>query len=205
MSVQTPGFYLTSVPGVGVSLAGHVVAELGDPRRWPSIDQTASYAGVVCRQTQTGGMDNPPFKSGLPSDCNRVLRDYLLQLAYHAGTTPMRLLKELPVDDEHTLHKHHLRLQNADACSRLGTAKKFLKIAKCLAKQERVYLPAEWLDFDNGDAIPRDAWFRFFEGQLETLKFKWKKYDLSGIDPDKNRLTREERVIDDLRRRHFES
>lgn len=196
--VRTPGFYLTSCPGVGVPLAGHIMGELGSPCRWLPVDNTASYAGIVCRESQTGGKDNPPVKGPLPQDCNHILRDYLLQAAHHVGTTAMPpAVEETGVDREHTLYKHHLRLTNADSCSRLGTAKKFLKVARCLIRQERFYMPAGWLA-DDPDVDP-ESFLTFFERTLEVVKNKWKGYDLSGVDPDENRLLKEEKNIQGAR------
>ena len=196
--VRTPGFYLTSCPGVGVPLAGHIMGELGPPSRWLPIDNTASYAGIVCRENQTGGRDNPPVKGPLPHDCNHILRDYLLQIAHHVGTTATPpSVEEIGVDREHTLYKHHLRLMNANSCSRLATAKKFLKVARCLVREERFYMPIEWLGAD--PKVDPETWMSFFERMLEVVKKKWKGYDLSGIDPDENRLLKEERHINDAR------
>jgi len=198
--VQSPGFHWTSIPGIGVVLSGQMMSELGDPHFWLPVDNTASYAGIVCRQSQTGGAGKPPIKGALPMDCNHVLKDYLLQAAQHVGTTLMSFAAGLPVDQEHTLYKHYLRLRDAEARSRLGTARKLLKVMRRLALSERCYMPFEWLDFNQSPEQGWDGYEEFFERQLENLKQKWKPYDLSGIDPEKNRLLREEKLIGQMRR-----
>ena len=52
--VQTPGFYLTTIPGLGVVLAGGMVAEYGNIGNWLAADNMASYGGIVPREKQTG-------------------------------------------------------------------------------------------------------------------------------------------------------
>ncbi|MBT7164244.1 MAG: transposase, partial [Victivallales bacterium] len=71
---QTPGFVLTSIPGMGVTLAAHITAEYGSPDRWASADRMASYAGIVPRQKQTGGPGRQAVVGSLPRNANRVLK-----------------------------------------------------------------------------------------------------------------------------------
>ena len=53
----TPGAMLTTVPGIGVTLAAELYAELGDPGRQRCLKRLSSYAGLVARLKQTGGPD----------------------------------------------------------------------------------------------------------------------------------------------------
>jgi transposase len=176
--VQTPGFFLTTIPGVGVVLAAHVMAEYGAPQRWHTLDQMASYAGIVPRQAQSGGSGKPPVVGELPLDANRILKDYLLQAAYHAGTT----------GDGHRLQRHYLRLEQAGRHSRLSTAKLLLRLARAMVLTESPYLPAEILHRDP-QTTPNHL-IDYCRAQLTAVQTKWKGYDLSGIAPDANRLTR---------------
>jgi transposase len=85
--VQSPGFLLTSIPGIGVVLAGGIVGEYGDPASWPHPDRMASYAGIVPRQYQTGGPENPAKTGTLPHNANHHMRNWLIQSGFHVGTT----------------------------------------------------------------------------------------------------------------------
>ena len=143
--VQTPGFYLTSFPGIGIVLAGGIMAEYGDRRHWPPVDNMASYAGIVPREKQTGGIDKAPLKGHLPMDCNRMLKDWLLQGAYHVGTTKHPMQKIDGNDGSHRLLEHYCRIENNEGKSRLSTAKLLLKISRRMVMNERVYLPSKWV------------------------------------------------------------
>jgi transposase len=185
--VQTPGFWLTTIPGVGVVLSGNMCAEYGSSDGWPSADRMASYAGVVPRQKQTGGMDSPPIRGGLPPNANRRLRNHLLQIAHHCGTTASpagRLKWELA---GHILMKKHKTVEARGGRSRLATAKKFLSVARAMARAEAYYVPEHWL----GAGIERvsdEEYYGYLAAMDEALKRKWEQYDLSGIDPENDNL-----------------
>ena len=54
---QTQGAFLTSVRGIGLVLAAGVTAEIGDPNEQKPLNHLASYAGIVPRVKQTGGLE----------------------------------------------------------------------------------------------------------------------------------------------------
>lgn len=58
---QTPGALLTSINGIGVTLAAGWMAERGAPQEWRAVRRTCSYAGVVSKTKQTGGPDRAPL------------------------------------------------------------------------------------------------------------------------------------------------
>ncbi|MFA4975056.1 MAG: transposase [bacterium] len=181
--VQTPGFWLTTIPGVGVTLAGNVCAELGPTERWPDADHMASYAGIVSRQKQTGGQDSPPRKGGLPPDTNRRLRNYLLQVARHCGTTADpagRLQWDLA---EHVLMKKHKRIEAKGGRSRLATAKKFLDVARSLVRAGAYYMPERWLG-SGFERVHEEEYHGYLAVMNDTLERKWREYDLAGIEPE---------------------
>lgn len=173
--VQTPGFFLTSIPGIGVPLAGHVTAEYGPTDTWPDADNMASYAGIVPRQNQTGGAGKPPKIGHLPLNANRIAKDYLLQAAFHVGTT-----------GEHRLQQYYMKAENEERRSRLATAKLWLRIARRMVHTEMIYLPEEILHPKK--QLPPHYVLDYYEAVTEALETKWKKYDLSGIPDEKNRL-----------------
>ncbi len=185
--VQTPGFVITSIPGIGVVLASHIMAEYGCPDTWPAPDNMASYAGIVPRQKQTGGPGKPAKVGHLPLDANRVLKDYLLQAAYHAGTT-----------GSHRIQEHFQRVENREGRSRLSTAKLLVRIIRAMVKSEMVYLPMQILH--PSGPLPQDYVVSYYRETGDTLEKKWRRFDLSGIPPEHNLLLKWKETVDDIAR-----
>ena len=188
--VQTPGFLLTSIPGLGVVLAGGIVAEYGDTGNWRTSDRMASYAGIVCRQYQTGGPDSEPVKGRLPVDANHHLKDQLLQAAYHTGHNTHPAWRKLGLPGEHPLFEHYRDVELRGGKSRLSTAKKLIRVCSAMVRDGCVYLPPSALDPGAPDAMPMGRFTAYLDIVGEMLKRKWKGYDLSGIPDENNRLVR---------------
>lgn len=77
----TPYVMLTSIPGIGFTLATGMAAELGDPLRLSSVDSLCAFAGVVPRTFQSGGPDQPARQGHTPARCNHILKDWTVQSA----------------------------------------------------------------------------------------------------------------------------
>lgn len=77
--VSTPYAMLTSIPGIGFTLAAGAAGELGDPRQLPRPDSLCAYAGIVPAVTQTGGPDSPARHGSTRARCNRILKDWTVQ------------------------------------------------------------------------------------------------------------------------------
>jgi hypothetical protein len=185
--VQTPGFYLTSIPGIGVVLASGLIGEIMSNGRWQTTDHVASYGGIVPREKQTGGSDSLPIKKRLPYDANRKLKNWLLQGAYHVGTTMHpagRYDSKLAL---HSLLTHYKAVENRDGKTLLSTAKKMLKVMKCLFMDERIYLPETWLD--SQAEVMSEETIVYYEVLENNLQSKWKNYNLSGITDENNFYT----------------
>lgn len=197
--IQTPGFYLLSIPGIGAKYATHIIGEYGDPRFWRSVDRMASYAGIVPRQKQTGGeKKKEPYNQHLPKDCNKVLKDYLLQAAQHTGTSlhPFRKISA-EYEGEHTLREHFQHVENHEGKSRLRNAKYLIKIICRLVREERFYYPEKhWLEKDF--SLSPDELVLFHQCVIKSVKAKLKGYDLSGIDDNDSYLLKEENFLNDL-------
>ena len=194
--VRTPGFLLTSIPGLGVVLAGGLVGECGDPRKWRGPDRTMSYAGLAVRQHQTGGPDKEPVVLGLPRDANHHLKDILLQAAFHVGTAGHPVWRDMGLPGTHPLRETYLRVGEAEGHERMATAKKLLRVAHAMLRDNRVYLPAEALAPGTPGAMPVEcvAEFEFRVGGM--LKDKWRPYNLAGIPDEENHL---ERFLEDTK------
>jgi len=194
--VQSPGFYILSIPGIGIKYASHIMAEYGDPAFWKSVDKMASFGGIVSRQKQTGGREKrDPSVQYLPKDCNKILKDYLLQAAQHTGKTLHPFRKIMPeYDGSHTLQQHFEHFENNECKSKLRNAKLLLKIILCLVKEQRFYEPEkDW--FEN---MTIDEHIRFHSHALDNIKHKLNGYDLSGIPAENNFFLKEEQTLHDL-------
>ena len=64
---QTQGAFLTSVRGIGLVLATGVTAEIGDVNQQKPLNNLVSYAGIVPRVKQTGGLDGKTYTGQLPN------------------------------------------------------------------------------------------------------------------------------------------
>ena len=199
--IQTPGFYLTTIPGIGIVLAGGIIAEYGNIGNWLPVDNMASYGGIVPREKQTGGSDKSPVKGHLPLDCNRILKDWLLQGAYHVGTTEHPIRKIPGKNGRHRFLRHYQSVENRQGKSRLSTAKLLIKIFRKMVVDQRIYLPDEWVK----QPAPSDQeLFQYFDVVNKSLAEKWKTYDLSGIDEEKNYLLKWKAYCDDLKHKNSE-
>ena len=79
--LQTPYAFLTSIPGIGFTLANGVAGELGDPFALRSTDRLCGYSGIVPATFQTGGPDQPATQGHTMARCNRILKDWVVQSA----------------------------------------------------------------------------------------------------------------------------
>ena len=184
--VQTPAFYITSVPGLGVVLSAHISAEIGPVETLRSADQIASYAGIIPRETQTGGPDNKPIKGHLPIDCNHVLKDYLIQAAFHTGISAHPIGHHPGYDGLHALQAHYQAVEKRDGKSRLSTAKNCIRVFRRLMLDRSIYVPQHWLE--PTPAIESRELIDYYQSVCEALKRKWKPYNLSNVPEEKNEL-----------------
>ncbi len=130
---QTQGAFLTSIRGIGLVLAAGVTAEIGDPNQQKSLNNLASYSGIVPRVKQTGGMDGNTYTGPVAKRCNRILKDYVVQSAHHLGWHgPSNLMNDYKRRDASGQH--------AD----FGIGRRYLRMALCLMRTSQVYLPPEF-------------------------------------------------------------
>lgn len=177
---KTDGVYFTTIPGIGIPLAGQIVAELGMLGLYGHADNAASYAGIVTRIYQTGGPSSAPKYGHLPMDRNERLKDYVMQAAWHVGTTPLPHASELGVDAVHDLMDYYARKEAAGEASRLATAKKLLAVGVSMARAKAPYQPRRLFERRAGDALFA---LRYVEGMRLALRRKWMTV---GIKPEEN-------------------
>jgi hypothetical protein len=197
--VQSPCALLTSIPGVGVTYAAGITAEYGAPAGWRGVASMFAYAGCAQMQKQTGGSAKPPVQQGLPRSCNHLLKNYLLQAAFHAGTTPHQAARRVPgLEAAHRLQRHWQSLEARGGCTRLGTARLFLHIITDMVREERIYLPDWWLHHEKyppTGPVQAAAWL---EAATAAMEEKWQGCNLDGIPAADNHLNRWRKKADEL-------
>ncbi|MCK4981559.1 MAG: transposase [Victivallaceae bacterium] len=194
--IQTPGFYLTSIPGCGVVTAAGIMGESGQLTNWRNIDQLASYAGIVPRQKQTGGSSKSAVQFGLPKKSNKKLKFHLFQLSFNTCRFKHPVGIYCPHLAEHRLYSHFHRISEREGKSGLGTAKLFLKIARQMILRQRIYLPSQWLN--SSYSVSSEENRIYFSAVINSLKEKWKAYNFTGISNDKNFLNMEVNAYESL-------
>jgi transposase len=127
---QTQGAFLTSVRGIGLVLAAGVTAEIGNPNEQKPLNNLSSYAGIVPRVKQTGGIEGKTYTGPVARRCNRILKDYLVQSAHHLGWHG-------PPDLMNDYKRRDASGQHAD----FGIGRRYLRMAMCLMRTSQVYLP----------------------------------------------------------------
>lgn len=81
----TPGAMLCTVPGIGITLGSGLYAQIADPPRQRTVEQLASYAGIVDRLKQTGGPEGEAHSRGRSRRGHRVLKRLIVDIALKMG------------------------------------------------------------------------------------------------------------------------
>jgi hypothetical protein len=159
---QTQGAFLTSVRGIGLVLAAGVTAEIGDPNDQKPLNNLSSYAGIVPRVKQTGGIEGKTYTGPVARRCNRILKDYVVQSAHHLGWHgPKDLMNDYKRRDASGQHAN------------FGMGRRYLRMAMCLMRTSQVYLPSGLRKDDY--ALDKKA--SYYLMNWPYLRAKWKKVD----------------------------
>ena len=73
-----------------------------------------------------------------------------------------------------------------------------MRIGRRLVLTESVYLPREILHPES--PLPQGFVVAYYQQLSAKLEEKWKAYDLSGIDPEANRLRQWKETVSDIAR-----
>jgi transposase len=164
---RTPGALLTSISGIGVTLAAGWMAELGPPNQWRAIKRVSAYGGVVPRTKQTGGPDKPPQTGHVQQRCNKRFKNVLLLAV---GRVQQYGPEDLLRDAE--------KLQAQGSHTEFGLAKRLVRLGKYLVIHGTVYRPKALMD----PATPKETLARYYQDLWEKLLPKWKsKADLKEV------------------------
>lgn len=129
---KTPGAMLTTVHGIGITLAAGVGAEIGPPDSQKSTRRLGSYAGIIPRTKQTGGPEKSAKVGHVSRRCNHILKDYIVQCGNHLG-------QHGPADLKEDHRRRGANKQHAD----FGMARRFLRMGMRLMKNGEAYVPPE--------------------------------------------------------------
>lgn len=129
---KTPGAMMTTIRGIGITLAAGVAAEVGPPASQTSTRRLSSYTGIIPRVKQTGGPEKGAKVGGVSRRSNHILKDFVVQCGNHLGQHGPTALKE-----DH--RRRGANKQHAD----FGMARRFLRLGMCLMRNNDSYLPPE--------------------------------------------------------------
>lgn len=164
---RTPGAWLTSIPGFGITLAAGWTAELGPPSQWRSVRRLCSYSGVVPQTKQTGGPDKPAIVGRVQSRGNKRLKNVVLQAV-------QKVILCGPED----LRRTAAELQARGAHTEFAMAKRLLRLGKYLALTGTVYRPKALLDPET----PKSTLATHYQTVWQKLLPKWRdKADLREV------------------------
>jgi transposase len=164
---RTPGALLTSISGIGLTLAGGWTAELGPPEQWRAVRRLCSYAGVVSKSKQTGGPEKEPRPGPVQQRCNKRLKNVVLQA--------VEKVRQFGAED---LRSAAQKLEAQGSHVEFGLAKRLVRLAKYLATTGTIYRPKALLDPDT----PKEKLVLYYQRAWEKLVQKWKgKADLKDV------------------------
>lgn len=164
---RTPGAWLTSIAGFGITLAAGWTAELGPPSQWRSVRQLCSYSGVVPKSKQTGGPAKEAMVGAVQQRCNKRLKNVVLQAVE-------KVIQYGPEDLRRTAQE----LQARGAHTEFGMAKRLVRLGKYLALTGTVYRPKAMMDPET----PKATLAAHYQSVWEKLLPKWReKADLRQV------------------------
>lgn len=126
---QTQGAFLTSIKGIGIVLASGVTAEIGDPLAQRSTERLASYAGIIPKVKQSGCSQGPSITGRVSKRSNHLLKDFVVESAYHIGLFGP---KDLKMDYD----RREAAGQHAD----VGIGRRFIRMSMSLMRTSQIYL-----------------------------------------------------------------
>jgi len=159
---QTQGAFLTSIKGIGIVLSAGVTAEIGDPFAQKPLNNLVSYAGIIPRVKQSGGSEGQPYMGRVSKRNNHILKDYVVQSAFHIGRHGP---KDLLLDYK----RREAQGQHAD----FGMGRRFMRMAMCMMRTSQVYLPLRL----RGNSVDQRDKAEYYLSIWPLLKEKWKRAD----------------------------
>jgi len=154
----TPGAMLTTVSGIGITLAAGLFAEVGDPTRDRSLRQLASYAGLVARLKQTGGPDKPARSKGRSRRACVPLKRRVLDIALKIGQNGH---EELQAD--------YQRRERDNQDVRLTMGRRMLRICMYLIRHQSFFLPPSLVKETDSTVLAA-----YYQQAWDKVLIKWR-------------------------------
>jgi transposase len=181
---RTPGAWLTSIAGFGITLAAGGIAELGPPSQWRSVRQLCSYSGVVPKSKQTGGPDKEAIVGAVQQRCNKRLKNVVLQAVE-------KVIQYGPED----LRRMAQELEARGAHTEFAMAKRLVRLGKYLAVTSTVYRPKTMMDPDT----PKATLAAHYQTVWEKLLPKWReKAELRDVFAPEHPLGQWRKMVQEL-------
>ncbi len=155
----TAGAMLTTIKGTGITLAAGVSSEIGPVEAQPSLRRLTSYAGIVPRVKQSGGPESEAKHGTVGRQCNRILKNYVVQCGTHLGQHGPDDLRE----------DHQRRTANGQHAD-FGLARRYLRIGMRLMRDNQAYLPEELRTHAD-----REELARYYLKIWPDLRKKWQR------------------------------
>lgn len=128
---QTPGAMLTTVPGIGITLAAGLSSELALLKEIPSLARFCAYAGIVPQSEQSGGADQNKAKQAASWGGNKHLKNYLLQAGERMADVSQSDAARFRIEAQAN-KRHVLRVLGKHAA----------KVVRSVLLHQSAYLPA---------------------------------------------------------------
>ena len=168
---KTPYALFTSITGAGIVTVSAIAGEIGDPLNWISSDRTASYAGVIPKQKQSGGSQKQAVVTTPPKAANKYLKNALMTIVRVTKKHEHPSYRSIGI--VHPLKAHFEKISLRDDASYTATAKKLIRIMNAMLKDETIYLP------DIKKTTP-ESYAQWIEAGTTKMLEKWSK---AGILP----------------------
>ena len=159
----TPGAMLTTVPGMGITLAAALYAEIGDPSRDRCLKSMNSFSGLVARLKQTGGPDKEAWTQGRSRRACVPLKRCVMDIALKIGQYG---------HDE--LQSDYRRRVDQGQDVRLTMGRRMLRICTHIIRNSDFFVPPSLLRDSEYD-LRRDYYARAWD----KILIKWR--DRSAI------------------------
>ena len=136
------------------------------------MNNLVSYAGIIPRVKQSGGSEGQPYMGRVSKRNNHILKDYVVQSAFHIGRYGP---KDLLLDYK----RREAQGQHAD----FGMGRRFIRMAMCMMRTSQVYLPPSL----RSDSVDQRDKAEYYLSIWPLLKKKWKGADALKAAFEKDR------------------
>ena len=154
----TPGAMLTTLRGIGMTLASGLYAELGDPMRQRPLVNMASFAGIVDRLKQTGGPEHEARSLGRTRRGNRTAKRLVVEIAL-----------KIKIYGHDELKSDYSRREAIGQDARFTMGRKMLRICMHLIRNSDFFVPESLRQNPS-----REAMREYYQKAWPPMLVKWR-------------------------------